>query len=261
MKKAILGLLFSATSLLAQADYTTLLLLNVNNVPAVTFSASYFTNAIATNTLSGLANSQLGLVSLWFYREAGQNTTTMLTVGGMSVKFQNPEPGIDIRNDSGTIIGRLYSSVNPPTGWHHLAISYDLSTAGRRRVYVDGTNRTAELTFTAGSTAQYVTNFTIIGGDTPSAGYAGSLSQVYFAIPAAYYDLDTAGNIDKFWVAESGTTGNQVDLGVDGSTPLGVQPILYWPGNIANLSNLGSGGGTFTTNHYTDGFIISTNAP
>lgn len=259
--KIFLSLLLSASSLFAQVDYSTLLLLGRDTAPTYTFSASYFTNAIATNALSGLANSQLGLFSLWFYREANQSTTTMLTVGGVSVKFQTPEPGIDIRNDTGTIVGRLYSNVNPPTGWHHLLISYDLSTAGRRQVYVDGTNRTAELTFTAGSTAQYVTNFTVIGGVEAAGSYAGALSQVYFAIPSSYYDISSGGNLANFWVAESGTTGNQVDLGADGSTPLGVQPILYWPGNMANLSNLGSGGGTFTTNHYTGGFIVATNAP
>ena len=262
MKRILtISLLLLAVIFTVSADRRRLLgARNVASAPAASFSASYFTNAIATNTLSGLANSQLGLFSMWFYREAGQNTTTMLTVGGASIKFLSPEPGITARDNTGAVICYLYSSVNPPAGWHHLLVSYDLSTAGRRQVYLDGTNTTAVVTFTVPTTAQYVTNWTMIGNEVAAGGYAGSLSQVYFAIPSSYYDISSGGNLAKFWASESGTTGNQVDIGADGSTPLGVQPILYWKGDASSWANLGSGGGSFTTNHYS-GYIISTNAP
>lgn len=69
-----------------------------------------------------------------------------------------------------------------------------------------------------------------------SSPWDGCLGEVYFT--NEFLDLDVAENRAKFI-----SGGLPVDLGSDGSTPTGTQPILYFSGDLSSFpTNLGSGG-------------------
>jgi hypothetical protein len=111
-----------------------------------------------------------------------------------------------------------------------------MATAGARHIYVDDVSNLAVTTFTD-DTIDYDDNDFIVGAENTAGTnrWNGCLSEVFFH--TSYLDITVEANRRKF--RTSG--GKPASLGADGSTPLGVQPLLYAPSGNPG-TNLGSGG-------------------
>ena len=164
-----------------------------------------------------------------------------------------------MNNASGTQVLSLYTDASSQTSnvWQHIICSWDLGTAGNRKIYIDGVDKTAQLVFTTGQTIHYEsTNVYVIAGAAHTIA-AFDLAEVYFTVPAAYFDLATAGNREKFRSAG----GLPVDLGSDGSTPTGTQPYVYLKSPFSSFGVNSGSGGNFTTNGTGGTGYISTTPP
>jgi hypothetical protein len=133
--------------------------------------------------------------------------------------------------------------------WHHVALSFDLAVAGARHMMIDGVEDVDY--FTHGDAA-----LDVAAGDGCSIGapvggaenwrYQGDIADVFIA--SQYIDLSVAANLQKFRSA----AGKPVNLGGDGSEPLGVVPEICLKGPASAWgTNIGSGvdftrHGTFT---------------
>jgi hypothetical protein len=142
----------------------------------------------------------------------------------------NAAPGADAINMEAAydfVIGKYYT----------IALSFNLTDTGQRAIEVNGADQTLtvsvysdiNMTLTAAdwSVARNTSRFT--GGELSDVWFDDS----YTADLSGFYDADT---------------GKAKDLGTDGSTPTGSQPLIYLPmrGDDAG-NNLGSGG-DFTVN-------------
>jgi hypothetical protein len=77
--------------------------------------------------------------------------------------------------------------------------------------------------------------------DAEGAGPPGvGIGDIYTAAPAAFFDLTVTANRRKFQNADL----SPVDIGVDGSGPLGVQPAVYLTGRSGVANDLGTNNGT-----------------
>lgn len=156
-------------------------------------------------------------------------------------------------NSSGS--NRLSASItgNPLVSGRNyiLTVSIDMSDTAKRHVYLNGVSQTVTwstytneaLGFNITGTPRYRVGASV--DTTPSSYFNGRLGNVFFH--TSYIDLSVPANLAKF-VTGTGIDAEAADLGADGSTPLGVQPLIYLPmyGNNAG-KNYGSGG-DFTVN-------------
>lgn len=157
---------------------------------------------------------------------------------------------ITARNSAGTTILSATSPVFYVSNRNfHLALSIDLTDTGKRSVYINGS--AVSMTWTTYTNDNIDFNIATnprcyVGRDNDGTFYFnGRLGNVFFH--TSYIDLSNAANLAKF-VTGTGIDAKPVDPGADGSTPLGVQPLIYLPmyGNNAG-KNYGSGG-DFTVN-------------
>lgn len=213
--------------------------------------------------LTGNADSKVGTISFWFWLDsnAADENIRATTAGDMRVEFLTATASIQVRaeNAAGTVI--LAVRADPAGGisagaWHHVALSWDLATAGSGRGWLDDADVYAEPTFT-NDTIDYTKSDHWVGSGAAGANpFAGRLGEYYET--REYIDLDTESNRRKF-ISASGTP---VDLGSNGSTPTGNQPIIYLsrrPGDTADafLNNRGSGGGFTVTGALADGGTVA----
>lgn len=205
--------------------------------------------------LTGIADGQIGLVSFWLKMGAGSGDTTSYRFFGNETErvqvYRHTDGQIVVlcRNSSDTTVAWFESNAGSnqiADGWVHVAASWDTGTAGRRQIYINGSSQVNENTFTAGSTIDFAgatdwrIGFELAGGSRLN----GILCEFYFTTPASWFDLSNAGNLDNLRTAG----GKPENLGADGSSVTGTQPLIYFHNAIPNWeSNLGSGGG-FTEN-------------
>jgi hypothetical protein len=219
-------------------------------------SADYLSR---TTVPTGIADGKVFTLHACIAKSTASQTTQIFTVGKTSaippLNVQlNSSNNLEIsgRNESGVSI--LSATLNLPfvIGRNYvLDISIDLADASKRFVYVNGENKTSSVTWTTytNDNIDLTTTFYFIGAFRNSTstiiGSYGKYGAVLFN--TSYIDLSVASNLAKF-VAGTGIDAKPVDLGADGSTPLGVQPLIYLPmyGNNAG-KNYGSGG-DFTVN-------------
>lgn len=213
-------------------------------VPARDFDG---TNDFATRgaDLTGIADGKAGVVSLWFRLDGGDGAQQALmannTTGVASTFFVNRTVGNAIqilgRNAAATLILNVISSATYTTdaAWKHLLIAWDLA-AGTGLIYVDDANVKSGAGTQTNDTIDYTLgNFSIGATTNGSQKLNGCLSEVFFH--TSFIDISVEANRRKFRTAG----GKPADLGADGSTPLGAQPLIYLPvGDPAD--NKGSGG-------------------
>jgi len=138
---------------------------------------------------------------------------------------------------------------------NHLLFSVDLADTGKRKVFANGQDITANITWSVyTNSAIAFANMTdwAVGclDNTPAGGAAqsfwnGKLGALWFN--TSYIDLSVAANLEKF-VTGTGIDAKPVDLGASGELPTGTSPLIYLPmyGNNAG-KNYGTGG-DFTVN-------------
>jgi hypothetical protein len=203
--------------------------------------------------LTGNSDSKVGLVSVWFKR----------TRTGTQEHFVGTDPGgdgftvfinasdevvVNAYSAGGTIILNMKSIATvTDTAWHHVMASWDMADTGKRHLYLDGADTINPITHTDAVIEYTQTNWRVGSRGDAFGDFWGCLTEFYFAVE--YLDLSVSGNRDKFYSA-----GSPVNLGANGSTPTGSQPIIYlhaWDG-----ANAGSGG-----NFTPSGALASCTAP
>jgi hypothetical protein len=95
------------------------------------------------------------------------------------------------------------------------------------------------------ASAAFMADYTRIGWGVAAAAsganaFNGALAEVFFA-PGQFLDLSVQANREKFILG-----GRPVSLGADGSTPLGVVPLLYLKNPAASCGVNSGSGGDFT---------------
>jgi hypothetical protein len=222
----------------------------VVDVPA---SAAYTANATSfdgTNdfldrgaALTGISSSQEGILSFW----------VKFTADGPDDSFIDATNNFFVWRDGSTKIKVLClaaggnlditstASVNVASGWTHVLVFWNAATA---KVYIDDADSTASGTPPAAAIVLTDnTNWRLFGALDNTRRVEADIADFYLNTDD-YLDLTDVTNRRKFISA----AGKPVDLGADGSTPTGNQPIIFLANPFSSFeTNLGYGGG-FTEN-------------
>lgn len=194
--------------------------------------------------LTGAADNKFGLVSLWVKRTRTATDEYLFSdTGSLNVRVyinSSDEAVVDAYNSASDLIFRIKTtSTITDTAWHHLMVSWNHTATKVSHLYLDGASDPNLLVFTEDATVDWTGGDWTIGSVATFNKLAGCMTEVY--VTNEYLDLSNSSNRLKFYNA-----GAPVDLGADGSTPTGTQPLVYirtWTGS----PNAGSGGG-FTIN-------------
>ncbi len=187
-------------------------------------------------TLTGLNDSKEGTCSFWF-RLDGKNYQTCIPLGigtnlnAHGMRFRRTDGNkfqmIGAKSDASNVL--VYESsitYTSNTAWRHFVTSYNLATS-TIHLYIDGVDRKGAVATNINDTIDYVPSIgghqAKISGAPPEGGadWHGGLAEIFFN--DTYIDLSSSTNREKFRTA----AGKPEDLGDDGSTPLGVQPVIY----------------------------------
>ena len=125
--------------------------------------------------------------------------------------------------------------------WHHIMFSSNTSTDAHN-LYVDGVNVLDKQNSTTGTIDFTRTNYSVGAEVNGNSKFNGDIAELYFT--TEFIDLSTHTNRLKFLAAD----GTSADLGADGSTPTGTQPILYLANPFGTFQNNLGSGGNFTEN-------------
>lgn len=199
-------------------------------------------------------DSSVAIFSFWFSRNATGVTHTLFANSNDRVRLQilstNNFIQISLKE---TIIGSVVylADSNPTTipgdnSWHHLLVSLNLTGTNQSWMYLDDVDVENIITGPNNGTIDFTRVINRIAANsaaTPAVFFNGCLSEVYIQV-GQFLDMDITANRRLFIDA----SGNPVDLGSDGSTPTGVQPEVYIPGDdfadnkgtLANLAEVGS---------------------
>lgn len=205
--------------------------------------------------LTGAADGKQGTLCGWIKFNEDANAHSLLlslmtgtgsntTDEGMRMFRQGAslgKIGFNIRNSLGTALFNFTTSndYNSSNGWFWFGVCWDLATASSchaRSVSNTGTI-TTEVSGATGTddNVDYTKGNAFISARNADFLHDGCQAEIWFA--GEYLDLSVDANVRKFVDA----SGNPVDLGEDGSTPTGNQPLVYFPGDDMT-TNLGTGG-------------------
>jgi|TARA_Y100000310_G_scaffold303929_1_gene342653 hypothetical protein len=195
-----------------------------------------------TGQLTGGADSKVGIFSCWARFPTDNNTEQFYTADGNNIKFWKRGGAFDdVRVELQQL--DMNSTVTTLTNntWYHVLCAWDLGSSVEQMYINDvdenpnvGTSNNANVDWT------YTLNLcgAGVGGDDP---IEASMAEVYLNI-AETLDISQAENRAKFI-----SGGSPVDLGEDGSTPTGSQPIVYFSNRDADAAS------AFATNRGTGG--------
>jgi hypothetical protein len=198
--------------------------------------------------LTGMANGKLGTLSVWLDFAGGD---------GVEIRFLNSNTDFNCwklttnklqivgQDASGYVDFRSTTSFVAASGWQHLLTSWDVGNSAGH-LYLNGVDDLNQVTNADGTIDYTGTDWTI--GSGPGGAGKANVNMADMCFDPTYIDLSVAGNRAKFIDGSS----KPVDLGADGSTPTGSQPILFHHIDVdaaasTFATNLGTGGG-FTEN-------------
>lgn len=211
-----------------------------------------------TTNLTGLNDGKTGTLSLWMRITGGDGANR-------DVVYFGPATGPRLRlrlNSSNKLVMQVLNAtpttilnmLTTPTylaggGWLHAISSWDLA-AGVRHLYVNDVAPALDTNTLTDDTIDYASTNGRVGiGDNSSGAnlYTGDMGEVLFH--DTYIDLSVEVNRRKFITAGL----KPVNLGADGSVPLGVQPRLFLSGAVEDWqTNKGTGGGLTEVGEITD---------
>jgi hypothetical protein len=202
---------------------------------AVNFAANTFLSRAAL--LTGVADSPLGLVSVWTnggqfgYVGSGNNGLVSLeSTGSAKFYFQDIDATSFVEGNN----------AGPGAGWQHTLIAWNMNFGIGNRIYQIYRND-AVVAPTVGSESGVAFSLPYTQEavwELLRAGSAGGAADAYFAF-GQYLDISVEANRRKFISAEL----KPVFLGADGSTPTGLAPACFFSGNAASFAtNLGPAG-------------------
>lgn len=198
-------------------------------------------------SLTGAADGKQGTISFWLRAGSDNNVMRILAHDSNARVERNASELITIiwYDTVGSYSLEIKSSAGKfeiADGWKHFIASWDMSDTAKRHLYVSDVS---DLTVTqwVDATLDYtVSNWSVGSKIDGTEKLNGDLADLWFAL--TYIDLSVESNRRKFISA----TGKPVDLGSDGSTPTGSQPIIFLKNSVSSWeTNVGSGGG-FTEN-------------
>lgn len=206
---------------------------------------------------SGAADSKVGIHSVWFKLNGGDGTDMRFGprtgVGFFDVR-RRTDNKIDYRAFSPSLT-QIISAITTTTytagsAWRHLLVSWNLATS-TFHLYVDDVDvlDTGTLSLVDDNIDHTLGEAWSIGAtNTGGVKLNGEMAEFYFNI-AEYLDLSVEANRRRFI---SGTK-KPADLGPQGRTPTGNQPIIYLKGPASSFAtNLGYGGNLTVSGALTD---------
>ena len=126
--------------------------------------------------------------------------------------------------------------------WHHIMCSVDLANSAAH-LFVDGADDKASSPTLTNDNIDWVNGGWFIGSDENGNNkFHGDIAELYWT--NEFIDLSSASNRLKFLTA----SGEPANLGADGSTPTGTQPLIYLANATATFQNNLGSGGNFTEN-------------
>jgi hypothetical protein len=152
-----------------------------------------------------------------------------------------------LENAANTIImlDNSNSALVASANWYHILVAWDLSVP-TCQLYINDAQETAPSTCSADTVDGSVAEWGIgasIGGTLP---FNGCISEYYYN-QTDFLDMDTEANRRKFNDGTGGSAGGKpVNLGADGSTPTGNQPIVYLNGDETDFQTNQGDGGNFS---------------
>lgn len=220
-------------------------------------SESYATGAInfngSTRThrnggLTGAVNGGRGILAFWLNMGGSDGATHEIfsSDGGLINLTRTSGNKIEMKCFSPSVSARVSitsaTSIINTTGWVHVFCSWDITgVTALGNFWLDGANDSPSTTLSTSSTDIDYTrpDWAIGSSENGLRFFTGDVADMYFN--SVQY-LDPATDIDKFI-----SGGKLVDLGADGSTPTGSQPIGFWKHTTGDAAtdfniNLGSGG-------------------
>ena len=231
---------------------------------AVDFDGS--NDSMVVNSL-GESDTKIVSYSFWARWNAFTTPSDMYLIGGgtnagdrTTLLFRTGASGtltIQAARSNGTTIlqagigGKLTLNT-----WHHILVSLDLSNSSNRNVYIDDVSAAmAWNTYSNANIAYAQSEFTLFDLTGNNRWYDGDVAEMYIN-NTDYIDLSTEANRRKFITSD----GKPVDLGSDGSTPTGTQPIIYLSG-VASTWNAGTNAGSWGDFTMTGAVADSGNEP
>lgn len=188
--------------------------------------------------LTGITDQRTGIVSIWF-RLDGSDSTNIRMLDSTRFRVERAGPniiqifGADSGGSTVLLIGTT-GTFTAGASWVHLLASWRLDTSVEQ-IYINDVSDVS-VTTSVNNPIDYTTGNYAFAGSTAGANkFDGCLAEVFFH--NTFLDLSVVGNRRLFRTAG----GKPENLGADGSTPLGVQPLLYCPDGDPQI-NKGSGG-------------------
>lgn len=198
--------------------------------------------------LTGAADSRTGIFSCWVRLDGGDAANMVLLRGaadGANFSRDNANKFlISLTNPASTAQLNFVTVTSYTTSatWRHVLASWDTNNPSISHLYISDVSDKSVSTDGTPFDTEYTVADWGIGATTAGAQiFNGCLAELYFA-PGQFLDFSSAANRAKFI-----SGGKPVNLGADGSTPTGAQPIAYHrvaKGAAATTfaTNLGSGG-------------------
>lgn len=223
-------------------------------IPAVEFDGTgdYLNRG---SDLTGNADSKVGTLSLWLTPTSSGSTESWIFSAGTTYErfyVRHVNNAIVISGHSSGSVNNLYlhsgNGELPAGKLVHVLASWDLANS-KAHLYINGVDKTGTPT-KINSNIDYTISDWVVGGRALGGGsfytthYAkGDVGQLWFST-SEYFDITNATNRAKF----IDDLGNPVDLGSNGSTPTGNQPIVYLNNTLSTWQNNLGSGGNFSVN-------------
>lgn len=209
--------------------------------------------------LTSISDGTEGTLSV-FYRCTGRGSDHRLVIssadGYQTIGIENNNKWrVNLLNSSGSEVVDLQSTNAKHTAdgvWHHFISSWNTATDSYH-MYVDGIDVRSTLNATTDGIIDYTRGEFEVGRYNTLAArkWQGDLAELYFT--TEFVDLSSITNRLKFLAAD----GKPANLGADGSTPTGTQPLLYLANPFGTFqNNLGSGGNLTENGELTEGRTV-----
>lgn len=204
------------------------------------FSAAFAIKPVSTagSTFSVLSNEVTGAGRGMHIRQSGSQ---------LSIRFTETAVGAVITLDGETAVDTFTAGQ-----WSTVLIAIDMSDTNKRYMYVDGALPSVTWSNYTDQNLRFVGSDTFVGAiDGGGDAFDGNIGFLWFN--TEYIDFSQEANRLKFFDAFN----NPVDLGEDGSTPTGSQPLIYLNEGFHLGTNLGSGGNFTPSGTPTDGGYVN----
>ena len=202
-------------------------------------SADYYSKGA---DLTGNADGQVGIFSGWVRIDGGDGGVRMIlanTTPRFSIRIQGSNRlQFATRNSANTIIGNRFTTTayTASASWIHFLLVWDQAN-DICALYVNDVADVMTGNALTDDTIDYTMTSWAVGSTAGGTNlFNGAITELYFA-PNQFLDLSIEANRRLFIDAN----GFPVSLGADGSTPTGLQPLVYLPNGDAT-ANQGSGG-------------------